>query len=398
MFTYKFFVRKDKGNSLKLRLTNNRKSTECSLGINISQENLDDAMSRKPRPENVRWKSLIVNMESKLEDIKCELLKSGRFDEDVKVIRQMVLRECFDNEEGTESKSNFVSHYMKFMESKSNRGTKGVYSHTLDRIRLYDPDIDKRSFDEIDLRWLTDFEAFCAKSASKNARNIHLRNIRAVFNNAIDYELTASYPFRRFKIRPEATRKRSLTLDDLRRLFEYKTEPYAEIYRDMFKLIFFFIGINAVDLHSLKSVENGRINYRRAKTGKLYSIKVEPEAMDIINKYKGEKGLLCISDRWSDYRNFTHQCNKALQRIGETERKGRGGKKIIKSAFPGLSTYWARHTWATIAADLDIPDAVIGQALGHTSAYTTTDIYIRRNERKVDEANRLIIDRVLYGL
>lgn len=156
------------------------------------------------------------------------------------------------------------------------------------------------------------------------------------------------------------------------------------------------IGINTVDLHRLKNVVNGRIEYRRAKTGRLYSIKVEPEAMEIIEKYKGKTGLLVIADRWSDHRNFRHQINKALQRIGSVQRVGKGGKKMITALFPELTTYWARHTWATIAADLDIPDAIISQALGHAGENSTTDIYINRNQRKVDEANRRVLDWVLY--
>ena len=242
------------------------------------------------------------------------------------------------------------------------------------------------------------FEAFCARTASKNARNIHLRNIRAVFNNAIDYEITTAYPFRRFKIRPEATRKRSMSVEELRRLFDYPVEPYAEIYRDCFKLIFMLIGINSVDLWGLKLItKDGRIEYKRAKTGRLYSIKVEPEAMEIINRYRGKNGLLCIADRWSDSRNFRHQCNKALQKIGLVERKGRGGKKTITSEFEGLTTYWARHTWATVAYDLGISKDVIAQALGHSDGHDTTNIYIREDSRKVDEANRRVLNWVFYG-
>jgi hypothetical protein len=295
------------------------------------------------------------------------------------------------------SQGNFTAHFQSFIDNKKNKGTKGVYKHTLDKIRLFDPDIDKRSFEDIDLKWLTDFESFCAQTASKNARNIHLRNIRAVFNNAIDYEITSAYPFRRFKIRPEATRKRSLSIEELRKLFDHPIEPYAEIYRDMFKLIFFLVGINTVDLYGLKEItSDGRIEYKRAKTHRLYSIKVEPEALGIIEKYQGVKGLLCIADRWSDSRNFRHQLNKALQRIGEVERRGRGGKKVITSAFPELSSYWARHTWATIASSLDIPKDTIAAALGH-GGNTVTDIYINFDQRKVDEANRRVLDWVLYG-
>ena len=85
----------------------------------------------------------------------------------------------------------------------------------------------------------------------------------------------------------------------------------------------------------------------------------------------------------------------ALKVIGEVRRVGRGGKKERTPLFPDISSYWTRHTWATIAAELDIPKEVIAHALGHSWAEgTTTDIYIRFDEKKVDDANRRIIDYV----
>ena len=62
--------------------------------------------------------------------------------------------------------------------------------------------------------------------------------------------------------------------------------------------------------------------------------------------------------------------------------------------FPGLSSYWARHTWATIAASLDIPKETISAALGHEIGSPITSIYIRLDQKKVDEANRMVIDYV----
>lgn len=402
MLTYKFLIRPEKNNSLRIRLTNNRKSVEVSTGVKLSAETLENALSSSPRPENMKWRSVISMYQSKLDDIVCRLIREGKGDEDVRTVKEEVLRECFnrydEQEEPEIQLGQFITHFQQFIDGKTNRGTKDVYQHTLSRIMLFDPDADKKSFDEIDLKWLTEFETFCAKTSSKNSRNIHLRNIRAVFNNAIDFDITTSYPFRRFKIRPEATRKRSMSVDELRRLFDYPVEPYAVIYRDMFKLIFMMCGINTVDLHGLQHITKGRIEYKRAKTGRLYSIKVEPEALEIIQEYQGENGLLCIADRWSDHRNFRHQLNKALQKIGEVERRGRGGKKIITTEFPEITSYWARHSWATIAYELGISKDIIAQALGHSdNSHSTTNIYIKEDMRLVDEANRRVLDWVLYG-
>lgn len=399
MFSYKFYVDSTRNDALMLRITNNRKKAEMSMGLKMPLEELETALSGCSK--NIRLEKMLNSWTSQIKDLMLELSDRKETDKEVKEIRAILMVRLLgaapkQSEEET-PKGNFAAFFQSFIDGKENKGTKGVYKHTLGKIRTFDPDIDKKSFEDITLQWLTDFEAFCALTASKNARNIHLRNIRAVFNNAIDYEITTAYPFRRFKIRPEATRKRSLSVEELRKLFEYPIEPYAEIYRDMFKLIFLLIGINSADLWALESItRDGRIEYKRAKTGRLYSIKVEPEAMEIIHKYKGTTGLLCIADRWSDSRNFRHQLNKALQRIGQVERKGRGGKKIITSAFPEISSYWARHTWATIAASLDIPKDTIAAALGH-GGNTVTDIYIDFDQRKVDEANRRVLDWVLYG-
>lgn len=399
MFSYKFIV-SPKG-KLSVQLICNCKKSQVSCRIDTTKDQLALAQYPKRRTEDIAITSLrsaLREFESYLEFLQAKMPRIGMPKVDVKEIGEdfaehfgLVKKRKVDNT-GT-----FVKHYEQFMESKTNRGTRGVYKHTLDRIRAFDKNVDNKMFEDIDLKWLTDFEAFCAKTACKNARNIHLRNIRAVFNNAIDYGITTAYPFRRFKIRPEATRKRSMAVEELRRLFDYPVEDYAEIYRDMFRLIFMLVGINSVDLHGLKSItRDGRIEYKRAKTGRLYSIKVEPEAREIINKYRGKNGLLCIADRWIDSRNFRHQCNKALQKIGQVERKGRGGKKTITAEFEGVSTYWARHTWATIAASLDIPKDTIAAALGH-GGDTVTDIYIDFDQKKVDAANRRVLDWVLYG-
>ncbi len=94
------------------------------------------------------------------------------------------------------------------------------------------------------------------------------------------------------RLKTEQTEKRSLTIEELREVFTMEVLPYAEIYRDMFKLSFMLIGINPVDLFRLKNISShGRVDYRRAKTHKPYSIKVEPEALDIIRKYKGSENL-----------------------------------------------------------------------------------------------------------
>ena len=190
----------------------------------------------------------------------------------------------------------------------------------LSRIYAYDRKCEQLAFEDIDRAWLNGFDAFLAKtSPSANARAIHLRNIRAVFNDAIDDEITHAYPFRKYKIKRVATPKRSLSVEELRQLFAYPVEEYQRKYLDVFKLIFFLIGINIGDLCKLKRIDNGRIEYERAKTHRLYSVKVEPEAMEIIERLKGKNWLIDPLDTCAKYKDYAKRLNLALQSIGEVQ-------------------------------------------------------------------------------
>lgn len=287
----------------------------------------------------------------------------------------------------------FIDYLDEFVALKTNAGTKSVYQTTKNKLLAFDPDC---TFETMDKKWLVAFENWMAQSMKINAYAIHFRNIRSVFNYAIDEEITALYPFRKFKIKKEETRKRSLTVEQLRILRDFPCEDYQVKYRDMFMLMFYLIGINAADLFMAtpNQLVNGRFEYKRAKTHKLYSIKVHPEAMAIIEKYRGEKYLLNIMDEYLDYKNFLHRMGIVLKQIGEVERVGRGGKKIRQPLFPDISSYWTRHTWATIAASLDIPKETISAGLGHEIGSGVTSIYIDFDQKKVDEANRKVIDYV----
>ena len=294
-----------------------------------------------------------------------------------------------------EADNNLINeHFKHFLKFKNKKSTIETYNQTLIKIGSF-ADINTLTFADINLPWLRRFEKFLADSGlSINTISIHLRNLRSIYNNAIDEDVISQsiYPFRKFNIKTETTIKRSLTVEQLRLVRDFDVEEYQERYRDTFMLIFYLMGINIIDLCEIKEIDNtGRIVFTRAKTGKLYSIKVEPEAMVIIGKYKGKEHLLNFSDVYGNYQDYMRKVNRGLQAIGEVTIL-KHGKKERNPIFPDLTTYWARHTWATIAADLDIPDETISLALGHSGSNKTTNIYINRNHRKVDEANRKVID------
>lgn len=410
MFTAKFFSDSSRKNALMLRIVNNRRKCELFMGIRLSGEDLDDAMKLDFKPKNSAYHTLIYRWLSIIEDVRLTLAREKRGGEDVKAIRDILRREFFGEDEESKrpkkEESKQVGTFRPFFEQHTaryeKRSTRESNEYTLAVLKKFatskEFDLDAVRFEDVNFAWLSDLEIFMKESGmSQNTRKIHFGNIRTAIRDAYKRELTDADPFRRFSFRPAKTRKRSLTVDKLRELFTCPVAPHAVFYRDMMKLSFMLLGINTVDLYNLKEIRDGRVEYDRSKTGGLFSIKVEPEAMEIIRKYRGEKNLLMLADRWSDHRNFRHQLNAAIKRIGKAQGKGVKDKDG-DGPFAEVTSYWMRHTWSTIAYELEIPDATISLALGHEGGENrTTNIYIRRNQKKVDEANRKVLDWVLYG-
>ena len=158
-----------------------------------------------------------------------------------------------------------------------------------------------------------------------------------------------------------------------------------------------------VDLCKLttKHVRLNRINYIRSKTGKYYSVKIEPEARALLNKYKGKDYLVDICDGAKNedefvtkYEGFLQRMDRGLKKIGPYTRSGLGGKKFIDPILPFISQYWCRHTCATLMAKLKYSNEIIAASLGHEYGNKTTNIYIEYKESEIDEANRALIDYV----
>jgi len=300
-----------------------------------------------------------------------------------------------EREQQSKDKHLFIPYYIEFKEKRRSEGTASVYDRALKWIRKYDADIESKSIEVLDRKWLEGLDKAMSATNKKNTRSILLRSVRAVFSHALEEGILKTDPFAGFDLKEETTIKRSMSLETLRKIRDWDVSPWQEEYRDMFMLMFYLVGINAADLFLAKKNQlvDGRLNYKRKKTGKMYSIKVQPEAMAIIKKYEGKNYLLAPMDRYSNYKDYLQHMNRALSKLGVNYSTS--SKKTGTPIFPQLSTYWSRHTWATLAYEVGIPIDVIGQALGHSDRqHTITFVYIRLDDKKVDEANRKVLDYV----
>ena len=383
MATLKIYLDKrsrKKDGSFPLKISLNHKGKTALIGLNLSlmADQWDEKKQRVTNHDNkVFLNKYILQQYTFLTNRLLQLTEDGALKgKDVYQIRDILT-----TDEEDIKVVEFAECFRQFVASHENPKTRELYNATWKMIEKHNKHAENLHFEDITISWLDNFNIkMAATSPSVNARNIHLRNIRAVFNYALDNEYTTLYPFRRYSIRPVATRKRNLVPLQLLNIFDYKCEPWQQKYVDCFKLSFLLIGINVGDLLELKpdSVVNGRVEFIRKKTHRFYSIKLEPEAKEIINKYRGKRLLLNFAEDCRTYRHFAYRLNEC-----------------IKSIRKGVTTYYSRHSWATIAASLDIPKETIAAALGH-GGKSVTDIYIQFDRKKVDQANRKVIDFVLY--
>lgn len=200
------------------------------------------------------------------------------------------------------------------------------------------------------------------------------------------------------------TEHSSLSLAQLRKVFTMPDDTYINgirkgrqhtknLARDVAMISFYIVGINMVDLFTAEPIKNGRLTYYRTKTrtrrankAKI-SIKIAPEIMPLILKYKDKTGKRAFNfyQLYSTCPIFTYQVNKGLKRIGR------------EIGFEKLTTYTFRRTWATIAwYYCGVRDDIIDFALGHSPAKSSqlAHIYITENWGLADAANEKVIKAV----
>ena len=245
---------------------------------------------------------------------------------------------------------------------------------------------------EVDLAFVRRYEDFLySNGASGNTVSYYLRNLRSLYNQAVTdgYHPRGEYPFAKAQTRPAKTVKRALSRTDMQNLADLnlENEPELEFTRDLYLFSFYAQGMAFVDIVLLKKVDiyNDVLTYSRHKSKQLICMAVTSQMRSLIDKYGTENEYVfpIISD---DYSSGYKQYRLALGRINRHLKKIASMVGIIVP----LTTYTARHTWATFARDYGAPISAISAGLGHTSEEMTR-IYLKDFDVSLlDEVNSKI--------
>ncbi len=254
---------------------------------------------------------------------------------------------------------------------------------------------------DIKLSFLRDYETWLRNNGVGNGIINYMKAFSSLFNKCrqkyndedTGYIPIPNYPFRVYTFPKRTTEANDhvLTVEELQELIDYTPKGNSELFaKDMFLLMFYLVGIESIDLYNLLATTSKRIKYTRLKTSKPFSILIEPEAREIIKRYKGDKFLLNISEVFSNNRNFFRFVNNHLSGDKSHNIVGIFAHLNIDKK---VTTKWARHTWATIARnDCEFSTDDIALCLGHKDPTNKiTDLYIKKDYSKIDKINKKVI-------
>lgn len=245
---------------------------------------------------------------------------------------------------------------------------------------------------EFNAKVIEEYESFLQESGvSMNTISFYMRNLRTLLNKAVKQSLIPSCNFFSDVYTGIAqTAKRAISIEELRRIKELDLKLYHNLAyaRDMFMLSFYFRGMSFIDMANLQhaNLQNGHVIYYRRKTKQRLDVKWEPVMTEILDKYpRDAKYLLPIlstgeKEERSQFKYISKQVNRWLKKVG----------KMAEVKLP-LTMYVARHTWASLAKQKNVPIGVISDALGHDSEKTTLIYLSTLDTSAVDNANSQIL-------
>lgn len=381
--------------TLFYQVIHNRMARQAQSGFKLHPDEWDENHSRISIPVHIeagRKNYLLRVKERVAEDVKRLTSIIARLERTEKSYTADKVVEMFissGNDGGFISFGREVARHLKQIGKTRSAETYRITLNSLARFRK-ETDI---PLEEVDSNLMMEYESYLKESGVRqNTSSFYMRNLRAIYNRAVEQELTVQrYPFKHVYTGIDKTIKRAVPLDIIRRIrdLDLSLYPSMDYARDVFLFSFYTRGMSFVDVAFLKKkdLQNGILSYRRHKTGQQLSIKWERPMQEIVDKYDTTDTPYLLSvirnngmDVRKQYINEAHRINRNLKKIGVQ----------LGLSIP-LTTYVARHAWASIAKSKNVSLATISEAMGHDSENTTRIYLASLDTSAVDKANSLIL-------
>ena len=375
---------------LKIRVIKDRKARYVNLGVSVKSEHWDFKRNQ-PKEECPNREYLEKLISSKIHKLKSEIVQLKSEDKEYSAIS---LINGINNESVKVTIESFFKEQMDVLKSQNRSNYRLSIQQTYNSLLEFKKSLDV-PFSDIDAKWLKDYEIHLKKKGKAiNTIGIRFRNLRMIYNLAIErgFVKRENYPFEKYKVAKLSTKtaKRALKKEEIVAVLTYEcksADPYEKLALDLFAFSYFMGGINFIDMAYLTwdNIKDNRLTYVRKKTSKLIDLPISKEALEIITRNSTDEskyifkilGVFHTSEqsRLNRIHKVITKVNRALKTIGEELNLP------IK-----LTTYVARHSFATVLKRAGVPTALISESLGHSSEKITQTYLDSFENSKLKEA------------
>jgi integrase/recombinase XerD len=385
------------GHPITLQLIHDRKVKRYATRHSCTLEQWDPAAARmKPRAKGAAQVNGVLNaLEAQVADIVNSLL-----------VTEALNLDNFDTRFRTPKAAGDVVAYLQQMEERIRAegriGYAIMHRNAGSALRRFSGGKPVR-FADLTATKLEALEAYLKREGcSGGGIATYMRVLKVAVNRAIKEGIMHrdQYPFETPQTRGYSMKRlkskanpRALTEDDMDKLKRFPLEDHPHLAESvrLFLFSYYARGMNFTDLAHLKrsDIYDGRIHYRRRKTSDPFSIPVSQPLAEILGAFDQHSGpylFPILSDRHSSEKQQWDRIQKCLRKFNKDLKEVATAAAI---QVP-LTSYVARHTFATTLKRKGVDLAVISESMGHESVNTTRAYLKRFGSEILDAADQLL--------
>ena len=367
---------------LMLRICKDGKKKYQSLGISVLPRYWDFTRNKpKPNCPNKEYiQKIILDKQTELQQRMLE------FNSEQKEYTTTTLLNDENKRFELKTVCQFYQELIEQCKNNNKCGNRLIYKGSYNSLKVFTKNQLDIPFSAIDISWLNKYEKWLRSKGNKETTmSLMFRTLRSAYNKAIKAKCArkSDYPFDEYKINKfdTKTQKRAIAKTEVlkftKEVDNIGKRQYVQLSKDIFIFSYLCGGINFTDIANLTKVNitHGRIHYIRQKTGKLIKLGISEEAMQIIKKYESEsKGYLFPILNANIHKTPLQKQNRIHKMLGKINKN----LKLIAAQLnvdANMTTYVARHSFASVLKKSGVSIALISEALGH-SDLSTTQVYL----------------------
>ena len=384
---------------LMLQVSKGGKRQYQSLGVSVNPK-FWDFSKNKPKsncPNREYILKLILNKQAELQQRMLEL------NAEQKEYTTTTLLHDEHRKFELKTVKQFYQELIEQYKANEKCGNRLIYKSSYNSINVFTNGNLEIPFSAIDVAWLNKYEKWLRSKGNKETTmSLMFRTLRSAYNKAIENKCArkSDYPFNDYKISKfdVSTEKRAIAKADVLKfstdVHSIGKQQYVQLSKDIFIFSYLCGGINFTDIANLTKdniIEGKRLHYIRQKTGKLIKLGLSEEALKIIKRYAVEsKGYLFPILNAQLHKTPLQKQNRIHKMLGKVNKN----LKLLAAQLgveANLTTYVARHSFASVLKKSGVNIALISEALGH-SDLATTQIYLDSfDNEQVDEAMKNLL-------